>query len=381
MLRCLLKIFFLLPCFLPAVNARGQGKQLSIEEYIKAYKDLAISEMQRSGVPAAITLAQGILESENGNGELAQKSNNHFGIKCKSNWTGERVYHDDDASGECFRKYSSPEESYRDHSDFLKTSERYASLFELNPEDYKSWAYGLKRAGYATNPQYPQLLIRNIEKYSLDQYTSMALGKTPQDRNASVGSGSAAKSKNIFRDKEESESIPVKTGKTRYNGLKAVYGREGVSLLVIASKYNIPLSRLIEYNDLATDGLLETDQWLYLERKNREGKQEYYEAADGETVFDIAQSQGIQLAYLLKYNNMETDRELYAGEKILLKEPPSNHHDSHLADNYVKVHRVQPREGLYSISKKYNVSVQKLREWNGLNSDKLTVGQQLIISK
>src|SRR6188472_2407381 len=146
------------------------AQNLTPEQYIEKHKELAIKEMKRMGVPAAISLAQGILETENGNSDLVKKSNNHFGIKCKSTWTGESVRHTDDAPNECFRKYNSAADSYRDHSDYLYYTPRYASLFNLSPTDYRGWAYGLKAAGYATNPRYPQILISNIEKYNLQQY-------------------------------------------------------------------------------------------------------------------------------------------------------------------------------------------------------------------
>src|SRR3954469_12506216 len=127
------------------------SQTLTVQQYVETYKDMAIREMKRMGIPAAITLAQGILETENGNSALVLKSNNHFGIKCKSSWSGGSVSHDDDANGECFRKYNSAEDSYRDHSNFLRGSDRYAFLFKLSPTDYKGWAYVLKKAGYATN--------------------------------------------------------------------------------------------------------------------------------------------------------------------------------------------------------------------------------------
>ncbi len=148
-----------------------------IINYINTYKEIAISEMQRTGVPAAITLAQGIHETQAGTSELVRKSNNHFGIKCKNTWTGDRVYHDDDARGECFRGYDVAQDSYRDHSDFLKGSARYSNLFQLDPTDYEGWAYGLKKAGYATNTKYSQILIRLIRDYNLQQYTLIAMGK------------------------------------------------------------------------------------------------------------------------------------------------------------------------------------------------------------
>ena len=147
----------------------------TIRKYIAAYKDIAIAEELRTGVPAAITLAQGIHETGAGTSDLVVKSNNHFGIKCKTEWNGERVFHDDDARGECFRKYTDPMDSYKDHSDFLKNRPYYASLFTIDPTDYKAWAFGLKKAGYATNPKYAQILIKLIEDYNLQDYTMLAL--------------------------------------------------------------------------------------------------------------------------------------------------------------------------------------------------------------
>src|SRR5580765_8052857 len=152
-----------------------------INNYINTYKFLAIAEMQRSGVPASIILAQGIHETSAGTSELVVASNNHFGIKCKANWTGQVVYYDDDARGECFRSYAAAEDSYRDHSDYLSQTPRYASLFKLNPEDYESWAYGLKKAGYATNVRYSQILIRLIRDYKLEKYSLVAIGKLPPE--------------------------------------------------------------------------------------------------------------------------------------------------------------------------------------------------------
>ena len=160
-----------------SISVKAQPAE-AIIAYISKYKDLAIAEMQRSGVPASITLAQGIHETFAGQSVLVQKSNNHFGIKCKNNWVGKSVSHDDDARGECFRAYNAAEDSYRDHSDFLKNSPRYAFLFKYDPTDYESWAYGLKKAGYATNPKYSQVLIKLIRDYNLQDYTLLALGKT-----------------------------------------------------------------------------------------------------------------------------------------------------------------------------------------------------------
>src|SRR3546814_726332 len=149
-------------------TARTPSRSLDTEEYIRIYSSLAIEEMQRSGIPASITLAQGILESGNGNSRLARQANNHFGIKCTSDWKGGKTYKDDDRRNECFRVYRSARDSYHDHTEFLKR-QRYRFLFDLKPDDYKAWAHGLKKAGYATNPRYPQLLIGLIERYQSDE--------------------------------------------------------------------------------------------------------------------------------------------------------------------------------------------------------------------
>jgi hypothetical protein len=177
-------------------------QRVTVQQYISTYKEIAIQEMRRTGVPAAITLAQGILESESGNGELVKKSNNHFGIKCKQDWTGEKVYHDDDESGECFRKYDSAIQSYIDHSNFLKSRPHYASLFELEPTDYKSWAYGLKKAGYATNSKYPQLLIKAIEDNHLNDYTLIAMNDSSPNVDIVVESESNNKEQEIEIENE-----------------------------------------------------------------------------------------------------------------------------------------------------------------------------------
>jgi flagellum-specific peptidoglycan hydrolase FlgJ len=161
------------------VAAGAVQAQISVNGviYVNTYKALAMAEMQRSGIPASITLAQGMHESEAGTSELVRRSNNHFGIKCKDEWKGEVVYHNDDSRGECFRSYPTAADSYRDHSDFLRRGTRYAALFGLDPADYEGWAYGLKKAGYATNIRYSQILIKLIKEYNLQQYTLIAIGR------------------------------------------------------------------------------------------------------------------------------------------------------------------------------------------------------------
>lgn len=223
----------------------ASAQTISPEEYVATYKDFAIREMKRMGVPAAITLAQGLLETENGNSVLVKKSNNHFGIKCKSTWTGPSTSHDDDAPGECFRVYETAEESYRDHSNFLRGSDRYAFLFRLSPLDYKGWAYGLKKAGYATNIKYSEILIKNIEKYNLQQYSLIGVDSLPP-------------TPPVETKEDVSKTEATATSETTSNtNTKIIYyqvqPKEG--LYSIAKKHGVLVSQLREWNKLENDSL------------------------------------------------------------------------------------------------------------------------------
>jgi len=364
------------------------AQQLTPQQYIEQYKDVAIREMKRMGVPASITLAQGLLETESGNSSLVKKSNNHFGIKCKSNWTGPGVTHDDDAIGECFRSYKDAEESFRDHSNFLRGSERYSGLFILNPTDYKGWARGLKKAGYATNPKYPDILIKNIELYNLQQYSLAAVDEIPKfEINKNEDEKNAAIDKTVSEtvSKNEPGSITeFADNVTAINGSKCMLAAKGTSLLAIATQNNIPLGKLLSYNDLTTDGLLARDQLIYLQRKQEIGVAGNYTTQPGETLYDVAQKQGIQLQNLLAYNNLLLEDELQPGTQLTLQHQKAvldlpNSKD--VAEIITKTHLVQPKEGLYTISKKYNVTVTQLKEWNNLTGDNLSIGQQLIVAK
>ena len=201
--------------------------------YIKNYEAIAKEEMVQYGIPASITLAQGILESGAGRAELSKKSNNHFGIKCHKGWTGERVYHDDDELQECFRKYKDPKYSFRDHSLFLTQRSRYEGLFLHKKDDYKSWAKGLRKAGYATDPKYPQKLINIIEKYHLYTFDEEVLGK---------------KSKRKDRNELKVETYTVKKGDTLYS---------------ISRRFDVSVELLKEYNDLDSNAI-NVGQELYL---------------------------------------------------------------------------------------------------------------------
>ena len=388
MKRLLIIIFFSFGCLF-----KSSAQDMTAQEYVQKYKDLAIEEMKRMGVPAAITLAQGLLETENGNSDLLKASNNHFGIKCKSTWTAETVSHDDDAPGECFRKYKNAEDSYRDHSNFLRGNDRYAFLFKLDPSDYKAWAYGLRKAGYATNPQYPQILIKYIEDNNLEQYTDEALNEVPHfDASQYADDKEPATSQTAPGDTDLSQPMNL-----TINGSKALYVPKGTSLLAIATEHNIHLEKLLTINDLTDDGLLQKGQYIYLEKKQKEGQQDYCIAQQNETLYDISQKYGVILEDLYSYNNLTANEYLVAGTKIFLKptsglkqvaattDPPgdieANNENQPVSPPHTITYKVQPRESLYAISKKYGVTVDDIKKWNNLKSDHLQVGQQLIISK
>ena len=216
-----------------------------VEEYIDTYKLIAQEQMKQYGIPASITLAQGILESGAGRGELVLKANNHFGIKCH-NWSGLGVFHDDDEKGECFRKYDHPQSSYEDHSLFLTGRSRYAFLFNLSKDDYKGWSKGLRKAGYATDPKYPQKLIGLIERYDLHEYDREVLGKKPK------------KDKKVDEEVEEAISeIITSNTQEQYTVVK------GDTLYSISRRYNITVEKLKEVNKLR-DNNIQEGQILYL---------------------------------------------------------------------------------------------------------------------
>ena len=375
-----------------------RAQYITVDQYVAQYKDIAVREMKRMGVPAAISLAQGILETENGNSDLVKKSNNHFGIKCKSTWTAETVSHDDDAPGECFRVYKDADDSYRDHSNFLRGNARYAFLFKLDPRNYKAWAYGLRKAGYATSPNYPQILIKNIEANNLEQYTLEGAEEIPVFDASKYSDDPEEKEINdVLKSTGKNNAEPgngdlLEPTKLNINGSRALFVPKGTSLLAIASQNNINLARLLEINDLEKDGLLEKDQFVFLEKKQTHGNRDYYIVQQNETMYDVAQKNGILLQSLYDYNKISATDNLYAGTKILLRPGIDNQAsvstnvdqrdlNTRSAEPESKTHEVQPKENLYTISKKYDVTVAQLKEWNNLKDNSLKIGQQLIISK
>lgn len=315
-----LKIILSFIILLVFADARAQLSEQAITDYIARYKDLAITEMLRSGVPASITLAQGIHETEAGQSKLVLASNNHFGIKCKSNWTGESVTHTDDAPNECFRKYASADDSYRDHSDFLKTSPRYSSLFSLDPEDYEGWAYGLKKAGYATNPRYPQIIIRLITDYHLNDYTLLALGKIKDTEilAATIPSGTTAEEEEPGATETAMPPVQYPDGEFKINETRVVYVKTGTSFLSVAQQYDIPLARIFEFNDMEQKDIAVKDQLVFLQRKRKTGNNQTHMVRPGESLYDIAQSEAIRFSSLLEYNYLSKGMQPAAGEILYL---------------------------------------------------------------
>lgn len=263
------------------------------EEYVSKYKSIAIREMYDYGIPASITLAQGILESGLGKSELAVNANNHFGIKCHNEWSGERMYHDDDATQECFRKYNNAEESFIDHSQFLKNRARYSFLFELDRADYKGWAKGLKEAGYATDPKYPVRLINLIEEHNLHQYDLM------------------------FPD-EVSEK--VKAQRDSVIDIKHIYAQKNDTYYTIAKMYHIPFGLIYVYNDVNRDDRQpEEGDIVYLQSKRNKCEEcGTYIVKSGDSMHSISQKFGIKLLKLYDLNDMPYTAVPMVGQEIKL---------------------------------------------------------------
>ncbi len=300
-------------------QTKGNFTSYTPQTYIERFKHIAISSMNKYGIPASITLAQGILESGNGNSDLSKYANNHFGIKCTSDWKGKGYYKDDDKKDDCFRVYSNPEESYRDHAEFLKRK-RYAFLFELDKDDYKGWARGLKQAGYATNPRYPELLISIIERYSLHQY-----------------------------DKKEGKIEKIK--------------REDRVLADINK--NIP-KETVKDKTVDAPPALEGD---------------YYYVVKGDTPYSLSRRFGLTVDELLQINQIY-DGNIKIGQRLLIKKQLNTSSYPGKAPAYnPTIYTVAPGDTLYSISKRFNVSLEELMQLNYMTDNNIKVGQELIIRK
>jgi len=336
------------------MTASGNTPQ---EKYIEKYADIAVSEMYRSGVPASITLAQGLLESRYGESELALKSNNHFGIKCHKDWTGKKVYYDDDAKGECFRSYPSVADSYADHSDFLRYKDRYKFLFDYKITDYKAWCYGLKKAGYATDPSYATKLIKVIEDWKLYEYDT----KKPEAKPAVKDKKSKKRQKvEIYDSQDDVESMEVRDmpdddvevevelpqsplkleeaqkyepakgefafslSRPTYkkNGVLFVYAQEGESYATIAQDYDLFYKEILKFNDLSHSRPLNPDDVVYIQRKKANTKKglDMHIVNSGETLWDISQRYGVRMKNILKLNGLASaNTQITEGDRILLR--------------------------------------------------------------
>lgn len=311
-----MRIVFIL--FSALISFAALGQELTRKQYIEMYKDIAISNMQNYKIPASITLAQGCLESRNGNSELSAKSNNHFGIKCHSSWTGKRTYYDDDKKGECFRVYKNPEESFADHSQFLQAS-RYAKCFELDIMDYKGWAKELKRAGYATNPKYPDLLIKIIEYNDLTKFDKIAIGKGFKEKKVadkpSPENAEAVEDEGFVIDMYNSLEV-----KKSENKIKYVNAEGGQTPEEIAVMFDMGIWQIRSYNDLDRGVRFEGGETVYLQPKRRKAAEEFYVVqSDTETIASVSQMFGIKEFSLRWKNRLDKEADLTKDMKLYLR--------------------------------------------------------------
>ena len=296
-------------------------RRISPEEYINAWKELAVSEMRRSGIPASITLAQGMLESSNGNSRLALVANNHFGIKCHG-WEGEEIFHDDDHKNECFRQYRNAQESYFDHTDFLMSRSRYGFLFEYKSTDYKSWAHGLRKAGYATDPKYAQALISLIERYSLylldmdvhipnrPMYQRPPNYDPRYNPNRVMDAWDDFASFNIAR-------YPIR----EINRTNFIIAREGDTYTSLSNIMDMMPWQLPRYNDAKASDELHEGQVVYIQPKRRKAERgfETHTVREGETLHSISQKYAVKMQSLYTLNRMNVESQLNVGDVLNLR--------------------------------------------------------------
>lgn len=370
---------------------------MSTREYIDSFKVVAMQEMRMHGVPASITLGQGVLESASGNSKLAKNCNNHFGIKCRSTWTGAFCLADDDAKDECFRGYPSVYESYRDHSLFLKNSKRYFPLFELSATDYKGWSTGLREAGYATNPSYATILIGVIEKYHLGQFDSMVVMGDDYVIPSEAGGNT-----NINPNAGNS----AVAGVSEVNGIQAIIAKPGETPEALAARYNMGIWQIYKYNDIEKGQMLNPGEIIYLKPKRRRSTETNHLVKPGESMREISQQYGVKVKHLYKLNRLELGEEVQPGEVLNLRSKRSNppitlipgsdtasrmqtakpvDYRKFMSNDVSPVtgqpqdtyHFVKSGETLYSISKTYGVTVEQIRVWNSLSTNQINVGQRL----
>lgn len=288
--------------------------QMTPEQYIGKYAEMAVKEMKRSGVPASITLSQGMLESGNGNSYLAKDGNNHFGIKCHK-WDGDKIYADDDAKGECFRKYKSVEDSYKDHSDFLRQNSRYHFLFELEITDYKGWAKGLKQAGYATSPTYADNLIKLIEKYELNDYDSGKAKPIDNDK------PDKRPRKNTDPVNDQFVINPYADEVYTNNNVPYIVVKDSIMLRDLSLQLDLMNWQLAQYNDLDKDAALYPGDHIYIKPKRNKADKQYnsHTLVQGETLRDVSQKYAVKIKKIMKYNNLVENQDVKPGTVLKLR--------------------------------------------------------------
>ncbi len=382
-----MKHCLIIVCFLLGIKA-SHAQAESTVVYIEQYKKIAVQEMKRTGIPASITLAQGILESNSGESNLAKKFNNHFGIKCKSDWKGETTFQDDDSKQECFRVYPTALASFKDHSDFLKNRPNYAPLFNLDPVDDSAWAYGLKKAGYATASDYPRKILKIIDDYELSQYNfpeldtvdadipvkkeiapvikdtvpvklkdtvsvKVAVDSVKTTTQAQIFAadtshialtkvnGINASSNTVANDMPKMKGLEISKDtvkqvlftittkkvinypkeKFKINSVPVLWVKAGSSFLQIAQLHKKSLYKLFAFNDVEESDVAAKDQLVFLAQKKKTGNKSVHMAKEGETLYDISQTEGIQLSYLKMYNKTLSNGKLKEGTIVLLFKP------------------------------------------------------------
>ena len=348
-----MKRIFALVCIITLGFAKAQTWKTE-DQYIQRFAKYAVEEMEKYKIPASITLAQGLLETGGGQSRLAQQGNNHFGIKCKEDWTGKTMKHTDDAPNECFRVYDDPRQSYEDHSIFLATRKYYTKLFDLDMKDYRAWAHGLKKAGYATNPRYAYILIDKIEKYKLYEFDNTSTDQvyyavlklypalnndavfmaqmdqnkanskvTPPTVKATYEQTSYAQYQKDVNKQSETLSAPallknILVKNHPNGGMKFFVVPVDTDVATISKKFGISEKKIIKFNELNSNTLKKNDI-VFLDKKSSSGNVDTYKAEIGEDMHDISQKFGIKLSKLYSKNRMDEGQQPRVGQVIYLK--------------------------------------------------------------
>jgi LysM repeat protein len=305
--------------FFSAGRALSQNPdyEAQVRKYIETYRDIAVREMMVYRIPASITLAQGIFESNAGTSRLATEANNHFGIKCHKEWTGMTLIQDDETKNECFRKYDNPEESFRDHSYFLTQRDRYRDLFSLDITDYKGWAHGLKEAGYATNPKYPEKLINTIETFGLARYDVSDF--SPYFSDSTRITQDTVKEIRVAQGYERFADGPGGRPVFINNGLQFIILQKNDNLKKVAKAFGVSEKKILKWNDLGKGKKLVTGQMVYLEPKKIKAAASFHVVRHGETLYTISQKYGVQLKVLYSRNSIKPGQTARPGTKLLLR--------------------------------------------------------------